>query len=175
MKNRNNLTFFIIAALLLAPLASLLWECQTKPHQQAANVANLRCEYLTNPLGIDVARPRLSWVIESNRRGERQTAFQVLVASSEELLKKDKDDLWDSRKVASDQSIQLEYAGKPLNRGSSAIGKCGYGIRTGRQRSGASRPSGRWGFLNPKTGMQSGSPIRIQSGFLIRGCAGLLS
>ena len=110
----NRLTSFIIAALLLTSLASLLCQCQTKPNQQAAEVTTLRCEYLTNPLGIDVARPRLSWVIESNRRGERQTAFQVLVASSEELLKKDKGDLWDSRKVASDQSIQLEYAGKLL-------------------------------------------------------------
>jgi alpha-L-rhamnosidase len=114
MKNRTNLTFFIITALLLASLAGLLWECQTTPNQQATAVANLRCEYLTNPLGIDVAKPRLSWIIESNRREERQTAFQVLVASSEELLKKDKGDLWDSRKVASDQSTQLEYAGKPL-------------------------------------------------------------
>ena len=43
-----------------------------------------------------------------------QTAYQVLVASSEELLKKDKGDLWDSGKVESDQSIQVEYAGKPL-------------------------------------------------------------
>jgi len=110
----TRLTSFIIAALLLTSLASLLWECQSKPHQQATDVTNLRCEYLTNPMGIDVERPRLSWVIESNRRGERQTAFQVLVASSEELLKKDRGDLWDSRKVASDQSILLEYAGKLL-------------------------------------------------------------
>ena len=110
----NRPTSFTIAALLLASLASLLWRCQTKPNQQAAEVTTLRFEYLTNPLGIDMARPRLSWVLESNRRGEWQTAFQVLVTSSEELLKKDKGDLWDSRKVESDQSIQLEYAGKLL-------------------------------------------------------------
>jgi len=74
----------------------------------------LRCEYLTHPLGIDVAKPRLSWVIESDRRGERQTAYQVLIASSEEHLKNDKGDLWDSGKVESDQSVHVEYAGKPL-------------------------------------------------------------
>ena len=78
---------------------------------------NLRCEYLADPLGIDVTKPRLGWVIEereqmSDVRGQRQTAYQVLVASSEELLAKDHGDLWDTGKVESDQSIQVEYAGK---------------------------------------------------------------
>jgi len=80
----------------------------------AAALANLRCEYRDNPLGIDVTKPRLSWVMESERRGERQTAYQVLVASSEELLKKDKGDLCDTGKVASDRSIQVAYEGRPL-------------------------------------------------------------
>ena len=79
----NRLSSFTIAALLLASLTAL----------QAAEVANLRCESLTNPLGIDVVKPRLSWVIESDRRGECQTAYQMLVASSsKERLKKDKGD-----------------------------------------------------------------------------------
>ncbi len=61
------------------------------PSAQAADVTNPRCEYLVNPLGIDVGKPRLSWVIEdlkSATRGEKQTAYQILVASSEALLKK---------------------------------------------------------------------------------------
>ena len=81
---------------------------------RAADVTNLRCEYLADPLGIDVKKPRLSWVIESAQRGERQTAYEVLVASTPELLAKDQGDLWDSGKLASDQSIQVEYAGKAL-------------------------------------------------------------
>ena len=80
----------------------------------AAHLARLRCEYLTDPLGIEAARPRLSWVIESARRGERQTAYQVLVASAPDLLARDQGDLWDSGKVTSDQNILVEYAGKPL-------------------------------------------------------------
>ena len=80
----------------------------------AAELTNLRCEYLADPLGIDVEKPRLSWVIESGRRGEWQTAYQVVVASTTELLANNQGDLWDSGKVASDQSIQVEYAGKPL-------------------------------------------------------------
>ncbi len=75
---------------------------------------NLRCEYLTNPLGIDATSPRLSWIITSTRRGEMQSAYQVLVASSPKLLKEDKGDLWDSGKVASDESSQIAYAGSPL-------------------------------------------------------------
>ena len=80
----------------------------------ATEVTDLRCEYLINPLGIDVVKPRLSWIIKSDQRGEKQTAYQVLVASSEELLKKNQGDLWDSGKVKLDQSIHVEYAGKNL-------------------------------------------------------------
>jgi alpha-L-rhamnosidase len=94
-----------LAVLLLMPLAML----------QAVEIHDLRCEYRNNPLGIDVVKPRLSWMIESGRRGERQTGYQVLVASAPELLAKDKGDLWDSGKVESDQSVQVEYAGKPLD------------------------------------------------------------
>src|SRR3989339_502441 len=64
----------------------------------------LQCEYLTNPLGIDTNVPRLSWEFASDTnftRGTRQTVYQVIVASSEALLIKDKGDLWDSGKVTS--------------------------------------------------------------------------
>jgi alpha-L-rhamnosidase len=73
-----------------------------------------RCEYLNDPQGIDVLKPRLSWIVRSDERGEKQTAYQVLVASSPELLTDDKGDLWDSGRVDSDQTIHIEYAGKPL-------------------------------------------------------------
>ena len=78
--------------------------------------ANLRCEYLENPQGIDITLPRLSWNLEvsSEKRGLKQTAYQILVASSPELLSKNQGDLWDSGKVESDQSTQVAYAGKPL-------------------------------------------------------------
>jgi hypothetical protein len=46
-------------------------------------ISHLTCEYRTNPLGIDVPRPRLSWQMQSDRRGAHQTAYQILVASSE--------------------------------------------------------------------------------------------
>jgi alpha-L-rhamnosidase len=76
--------------------------------------AYLRCEYLVDPLGIDETAPRLSWEVESGQRGQRQSAYRLLVASSEDALKHDQGDLWDSGKVVSDQSIGAVYAGKPL-------------------------------------------------------------
>jgi alpha-L-rhamnosidase len=81
----------------------------------AATIAgNLRCEHLENPLGIDVSTPRLSWVLNSTERGERQTAWQVLVASSATRLQAGQGDLWDSGKVVSDRSIEVLYTGAPL-------------------------------------------------------------
>lgn len=77
-------------------------------------VERLRCEYLTDPLGIDTPRPRLSWVIRSDRRGEVQTAWQVLVASSEEKLRTGTGDLWDSGRVESSQTAHVVYDGVPL-------------------------------------------------------------
>jgi alpha-L-rhamnosidase len=109
----------LLAALLLASVAFL----------HAAEVENLRCEYLKAPLGIDVVKPRLSWTLETRNlkletgtmsegtRGIKQVAYQVLVASTPELLAKDKGDLWDSGKVESDQSIDIEYKGKALESG----------------------------------------------------------
>jgi hypothetical protein len=47
-------------------------------------------------------------------RGIRQTAYRIVVASSEGLLKKDQGDLWDSGRVTSDESVNVAYAGKPL-------------------------------------------------------------
>ena len=76
--------------------------------------AYLRCEYLVEPLGIDEPAPRLSWIVESGERGQRQTAYHLIVASSEALLKQGTGDLWDSGKVASDDTIGAAYQGKPL-------------------------------------------------------------
>jgi len=88
-------------------LASAVMAAELRPE-------NLRCEYLMNPLGLDAAQPRLSWVINSNHRGVRQTGYQILVASSAERLAQERGDLWNSGKVVSDQSSQVSYAGQPL-------------------------------------------------------------
>lgn len=99
---RNLAVFLIAVSVALPALAGPL------------AVGTMKCEYRLNPLGIDVAQPRLSWELGSAERGAAQQAYQVLVASDPERLAKDEGDLWDSGKVASDQSVQVAYAGKAL-------------------------------------------------------------
>ena len=74
----------------------------------------LRCEYRVNPLGIDESKPRLTWRIESTERAARQTAYQILVASSAEQLARNAGDLWDSGKTVGGETSNHAYAGKPL-------------------------------------------------------------
>ncbi|MBE0535466.1 MAG: glycoside hydrolase family 78 protein [Phycisphaerae bacterium] len=74
----------------------------------------LRCEHLENPSGIDVAQPRLSWIVTSDERAQKQSGYRILVASSAEKLKKNQGDLWDSGRVPSDQTVLIPYGGKPL-------------------------------------------------------------
>src|ERR1039457_5909730 len=75
-------------------------------------VDGLKCEYRVSPLGLDTPQPRLSWLLESAERGQRQTAYQVLAASTAAQLAKDKGDIWDSGKVSSGTSVQMVYGGK---------------------------------------------------------------
>jgi alpha-L-rhamnosidase len=80
----------------------------------ALRPVDLRCESQADPLGIDLRQPRLSWVLESSRRAQRQGAYRVLAASDPTLLAANRGDLWDSGKVDTDQSIHVAYAGKAL-------------------------------------------------------------
>ena len=110
---------------------------------------NLRCEYLANPLGIDESHPRLSWILSSSQRGERQTAYQILVASSAERLGQDSGDMWDSGKVTSDESSQIGYAGQPLSSRQGAFWKVKAWDKDGKP--GPWSPVAQWqmGLLNP--------------------------
>jgi alpha-L-rhamnosidase len=95
-------------------LAALLGAAGRAAGTEVPEPVHLRCEYAVNPLGVDVAQPRLFWELSRAARGERQSAWQVLAASSAALLDADRGDLWDSGRVASDQTIQVPYAGRPL-------------------------------------------------------------
>jgi alpha-L-rhamnosidase len=82
---------------------------------QSGNLSpvNLRCEYKVDPV-IDMSNPRLSWVLKSDENGEKQTAYQIMVASSLKKLDEGMADLWDSGKNNSDNTYQIEFGGKPL-------------------------------------------------------------
>ncbi len=78
-----------------------------------AKPVHLRCEYLTNPLGIDVDKPSLSWQSDGTERNWRQSSYQILVASRPALLK-EKPDVWDSGKQNSGESVGIDYGGPKL-------------------------------------------------------------
>ena len=92
---------------------SLLAVCGTT--LQAALVPlELKTEFAVNPLGVDVAQPRLFWKLTSDARGDKQSAYEILASSSSELLTQCKGDLWSSGTVKSEETIHIRYAGKPL-------------------------------------------------------------
>ncbi len=111
----------VCAGLAAAQLAAvlLLGGCKPKNAEKVASdlrPVDLRCEYLTNPVGVDEHAPRLSWQVagDSAVRGQVQRGYRILVASSRALLEQDRGDLWDSRE-ASSATAQIAYAGRPLS------------------------------------------------------------
>ncbi|GAB3933806.1 glycoside hydrolase family 78 protein [Larkinella terrae] len=87
------------------------------------SLTRLRCDYRDNPLGVESRQPRLSWQIVSAVRGQKQTAYRILVSDNPKTLAANQGNLWDSGKRISDQSIQVAYEGKPLQAGQSYFWK----------------------------------------------------
>ncbi len=75
---------------------------------------SLTCEYLQNPLGIDVQQPRFFWKVASDQNGAKQSAYRILVSGDPDMLARNKGEIWDSGKIKSDKTIQIVYNGKPL-------------------------------------------------------------
>ncbi len=138
MKNNHKTLFFLLGlccfAVIFIPIAAA----------GTLIITNLRCEYLENPLGIDVSNPRLSWILESAKRGQMQKAYQVLVASTQENLTNNIGDLWDSGKIDSDQSVHVVYKGNNLLRRCTVSGKCVSGTKIAKLHCGVIRRFGAW-------------------------------
>jgi alpha-L-rhamnosidase len=111
-RTRNDVQYFALMLALLffvnGPLSSraLAFDGNAPDH--------LQCEAMREALGIDIAHPRLSWQLQDLRRGARQAGYEIRVASSSELLAQDRADVWDSGRVASDQSVNVPYDGPPV-------------------------------------------------------------
>lgn len=115
-------------------------------------VTELRCEYLADPLGIDVLQPRLGWQIQTadpTARGLIQSAYQVLVASTEEALQADRGDLWDSGNVKSDNSTHVIYEGRPLASGTLCFWKVRVWDQNGRVSPWSKSAKWSMGLLSP--------------------------
>jgi hypothetical protein len=121
MNKRNFKTLLTVVLLALASGAALLFGAAAANSQ--SSVQGLRCEYLSNPLGIDVQKPRLSWLLNPAANVRAQSAYRVLVASAPAILRKDQGDLWDSGRVASTQTTWVEYGGRQLSSGQQAYWK----------------------------------------------------
>ncbi|MCK4782991.1 MAG: family 78 glycoside hydrolase catalytic domain, partial [Desulfobacteraceae bacterium] len=100
------------------PMQQRLKRAQLRPTE-------LRCEYAINPLGLDVRKPRFSWILKSEKRGQMQSAYRILVASSADNLESDMGDKWDSGKVTSEKSVNVVYQGSNL----SSAEKCYWKVR----------------------------------------------
>jgi alpha-L-rhamnosidase len=75
---------------------------------------HLTCEMTENPLAVIQNQPRLSWQLVSKESNASQIGYQILVASSEEKLKNDNGDIWNSGRVNSNKNLQISYSGSPL-------------------------------------------------------------
>lgn len=108
----------------------------------------LKCEYQTNPLGIANLHPRLSWQLESNVRNQKQSAYRILVSESLEKLDKNTGEIWDSKKVRSDQSALIPYEGKMLETGKQYFWKVQTWDKEGNPTVWSKTASWMMGFLN---------------------------
>lgn len=84
---------YLVTALAFCTLQSI-----SAQKQEACKPANLQCDHLVNPLGIDHANPRLSWMLNDTRQGARQTAYQLLVSTDSLKVNDEKGDIWNSGK-----------------------------------------------------------------------------
>lgn len=82
---------------------------------QTLSVRNLSCEHKIDPTGVDTQQPRLSWKLESKAQNVMQTAYQVRVATKPTFASSSI--VWNSNKVASDQSVLVKYNGSELKSG----------------------------------------------------------
>jgi alpha-L-rhamnosidase len=109
MKTRFNNQVVTFAG--ISTMMFLIAGCSVK---NELKVSNLRCEYLENPVGLDVVQPRFSWNIVSSKREVTQSAYRIIVSDKLNLLSTESGNIWDSGKVPSDQMVNIAYNGKPL-------------------------------------------------------------
>ncbi|MDX2191540.1 MAG: family 78 glycoside hydrolase catalytic domain [Bacteroidota bacterium] len=101
--------------------------------QDIIHPLGLTTENLTNPEGIDITSPRLSWISTSTGKAQLQTAYQIGAASSLDNVNKNNFDLWDSGKQMSDQSTYIKYSGKELVSESKVFWKVKVWDKTGKE------------------------------------------
>jgi alpha-L-rhamnosidase len=161
----NTRTLALAMALLAVPSAA------RAPDAGRLAPGRLRCEYAVDPLGIDVAKPRLFWQVEGVDRGERQTAWHILVASSSGALAADRGDLWDSGRVESDETTHIRYGGAALASSQTVHWKVRVWDRSGRPSSWSAPAAWTMGVLTAEEwrGIWIAAPAATETLLLRRG------
>ncbi len=80
----------------------------------SAGPVDLRVDSRVNPLGIDAAKPKLSWRSDDTAKDWKQAAYRIEVASDPSKLGQNKPDVWDSGRVSSNESIGIAYEGPEM-------------------------------------------------------------
>lgn len=109
----NNKPTSILASCIVFLMVYSIAGCAGR-YQSDVAIQNLSCEYNASPMGLVTDSPRFSWMLHSDELGQKQTAYQILVADDSLLLAQGKGNMWDSRKVKSDQSVLVSYEGIPF-------------------------------------------------------------
>ena len=113
--NRRNLvrkiTLCLLACFTMQPLVSYTATAKAEP---VGSPLKLQTDNLLTPLGLDDGAPHFAWQLTDSRRGAKQSAYQVQVATHRELLASGKPDAWDSGRIPSGESLGIAYAGKAL-------------------------------------------------------------
>jgi alpha-L-rhamnosidase len=98
----------------IVPLAIIGCLLLMTSHAAPLQPATLTCEYTSNPLGIDTRTPRFSWTLTGTERNQLQSAYEIIVSDQLQEVQQGEGTQWTSGKLISIQSIQVDYAGKPL-------------------------------------------------------------
>jgi len=115
MSKRTCIFIYMKQKLLsLILLVSICYSPFTTHAKEILTTGTLTCEYANNPLGVASKSPRLGWIIDTKQRNTQQIAWQILVADNQASLDKNIGNIWDSKKVNSNQSIQISYKGEAL-------------------------------------------------------------
>lgn len=118
MKNRKSFQLSLLRCTIYLSVfllcSSYIWNKSEPERDYDMKVTDLKCEHATNPIGIDILSPQLSWKIESEKRGALQSAYQILLADSPKNLAQEKSIMWDSRKIKSAKSVGISYNGTKL-------------------------------------------------------------
>ena len=109
-----KLSWCTITGLFLSVFFCLNLYAQETYQEYKLTVLDLKCEYATNPIGLDVTIPQFSWRIMSNEREFSQFYYQIIVADSPDKLEQDNANVWDSGKVKSSKSTGILYNGLKL-------------------------------------------------------------